>query len=278
MRGKHRRLTQTARYRRITPADAGKTFVNSFISLILWDHPRGCGENRRAGQFSRPHLGSPPRMRGKLLAAIAVPVLGRITPADAGKTIDCVGVTGSRQDHPRGCGENDYGKGDKNMTKGSPPRMRGKLPVGAVQPHQPGITPADAGKTAPALGSGFQSRDHPRGCGENSCATSHLSHTSGSPPRMRGKPRILVRAVGQRGITPADAGKTARDCGRAADTEDHPRGCGENTLREYHNVYKAGSPPRMRGKHGFGDVWVRIPRITPADAGKTRRLRRAYRR
>ena len=25
----------------------------------------------------------------------------------------------------------------------------------------------------------------------------------------------------------------------------------------------------MRGKHGFGDVWVRIPRITPAGAGKT---------
>ena len=34
-------------------------------------------------------------------------------------------------------------------------------------------------------------------------------------------------------------------------------------------ICMTGSPPQVRGKHGFGDVWVRIPRITPAGAGKT---------
>ena len=45
-------------------------------------------------------------MRGKLLAAIAVPVLGRITPADAGKTSPIERTNGDAGDHPRGCGEN----------------------------------------------------------------------------------------------------------------------------------------------------------------------------
>ena len=45
MRGKRRRLTQTALYRRITPADAGKT--ECFLLYLNYeeDHPRGCGEN-----------------------------------------------------------------------------------------------------------------------------------------------------------------------------------------------------------------------------------------
>ena len=29
----------------ITPADAGKTLTTSRSYSMLWDHPRGCGEN-----------------------------------------------------------------------------------------------------------------------------------------------------------------------------------------------------------------------------------------
>ena len=52
-------------------------------------------------------------------------------------------------------------------------------------------------------------------------------------------------------------------------TEDHPRGCGENTVRTANLRHRRGSPPRMRGKRNptyedFGE-----DRITPADAGKT---------
>ena len=65
MRGKlHGRATK-ATYQRITPAHAGKTVEKSFLLSRVKDHPRACGENRRAGQFLRPQLGSPPRMRGK---------------------------------------------------------------------------------------------------------------------------------------------------------------------------------------------------------------------
>ena len=65
MRGKPRTRNADAIDEGITPADAGKTFVNSFISLILWDHPRGCGENITTCCSAHVSRGSPPRMRGK---------------------------------------------------------------------------------------------------------------------------------------------------------------------------------------------------------------------
>ena len=86
--------------------------------------------------------------------------------------------------------------------------MRGKLIDFRVFLAFDGITPADAGKTASCLTDFFDVKDHPRGCGENVQAEQTAPYDIGSPPRMRGKPRVLVRAVGQRGITPADAGKT----------------------------------------------------------------------
>ena len=51
---------------RITPADAGKTFVFSSWRQQQQDHPRGCGENS-SGQRKRF-------------------IYDGITPADAGKT------------------------------------------------------------------------------------------------------------------------------------------------------------------------------------------------
>ena len=52
---------------RITPAGAGKTFVNSFISLILWDHPRRCGENRNRHSCRNASIGITPAGAGKTL-------------------------------------------------------------------------------------------------------------------------------------------------------------------------------------------------------------------
>ena len=51
------------------------------------------------------------------------------------------------------------------------------------------------------------------------------------------------------GITPAGAGKTYYISNQRREKEDHPRRCGENSVR--------GKPNRMQG------------RITPAGAGKT---------
>ena len=86
---------------------------------------------------------------------------------------------------------------------------------------------------------------------------------------MRGKQPPTASELTLQRITPADAGKTLAVAFQLEIKRDHPRGCGENRESLNYATRDLGSPPRMRGKHGFGDVWVRIPRITPADAGKT---------
>ena len=91
----------------------------------------------------------------------------------------------------------------------------------------------------------------------------------GSPPRMRGKPRVSVARGAEPGITPADAGKTIKKPFLLSRIEDHPRGCGENAPRGKNSSTSGGSPPRMRGKPQTSPNPWSINRITPADAGKT---------
>ena len=86
---------------------------------------------------------------------------------------------------------------------------------------------------------------------------------------MRGKRRFLADAGEKTRITPADAGKTAPECQYPKQLEDHPRGCGENQSLLLIHEHRVGSPPRMRGKLFEGVSLLYVPRITPADAGKT---------
>ena len=99
-------------YIRITPADAGKTTVTALKAEREQDHPRGCGENftrptSRRLMVSRLSLGSPPRMRGKPITEAFKADIDRITPADAGKTYPHSAIIARKEDHPRGCGENN---------------------------------------------------------------------------------------------------------------------------------------------------------------------------
>ncbi len=86
VRGKLMQQSTVALDRRITPADAGKTWSSPPSPCARGDHPRGCGENQAFPLFWACPLGSPPRMRGKQ-SYIPYRFLGHgITPADAGKT------------------------------------------------------------------------------------------------------------------------------------------------------------------------------------------------
>ena len=49
----------------ITPAYAGKRRSWRFAGIVLWDHPRVCGEKSDIGMLLSDTAGSPPRMRGK---------------------------------------------------------------------------------------------------------------------------------------------------------------------------------------------------------------------
>ena len=90
--------------------------------------------------------------------------------------------------------------------------------------------------------------DHPRACGENIEVTLDGWSSTGSPPRMRGKPAHSPQSAERRRITPAHAGKTASPRRSPAAVKDHPRACGENLVSYLPPFMTEGSPPRMRGK------------------------------
>ena len=167
MRGKRISCIRHAPRPRITPADAGKTALGGVSWRYREDHPRGCGENRQDDELREKEIGSPPRMRGKLLSAFGQSSPLRITPADAGKTVFGTDRRTAAEDHPRGCGENCLQELKTKDLTGSPPRMRGKPVRNLAIKQLSRITPADAGKTAALKSTATLAKDHPRGCGEN---------------------------------------------------------------------------------------------------------------
>ena len=155
---------------------------------------------------------------------------------------------------------------------GSPPQVRGKPCAEAGSGKSGRITPAGAGKTPIEDNAFAEIRDHPRRCGENSSGIVFFCFEVGSPPQVRGKRICFSVRTQQTGITPAGAGKTLRRQERNTPRWDHPRRCGENALLFYGQTMGLGSPPQVRGKRAHCAGRKRSGRITPAGAGKTRRL------
>ena len=90
------------------------------------------------------------------------------------------------------------------------------------------ITPACAGKTYELYPIIKLTEDHPRVCGKNRAPELVGNPDKGSPPRVREKPVLIVLITVISGITPACAGKTAKDARRKPSVKDHPRVCGKN--------------------------------------------------
>ena len=167
VRGKHLGREERWCKLRITPACAGKTGNIFGLKELNKDHPRVCGENGNPDLKVRGILGSPPRVRGKLVFRRSCMARVRITPACAGKTSRSSAARLEEGDHPRVCGENPDYRSRDIKDRGSPPRVRGKLEKSYNTYIQDRITPACAGKTV-YKGVTFQLReDHPRVCGEN---------------------------------------------------------------------------------------------------------------
>ena len=190
MRGKVSQLLGTVLQLGITPACAGKREPERRSGNAQPDHPRVCGEKHSYLNSTFLNLGSPLRMRGKVLVRNLDLLDGGITPAYAGKSgLDDFKEAG-REDHPRVCGEK----------------------VGQVWgcPPPPRITPACAGKRSLSFPAPWCWRDHPRVCGEKLCDFRHKQSRSESPPRMRGKGCGDKVKHCFHGITPAYAGKSHR--------------------------------------------------------------------
>ena len=113
-------------------------------------------------------------------------------------------------------------------------------------------------------------------CGPNTQArvlavasASEWGGTTGSSPRVRGKPPGLPPRAPQRGLIPARAGKTTFPATMSATVRAHPRACGENAGNSNVDPLTAGSSPRVRGKRARPRRDRRSPGLIPARAGKT---------
>ena len=153
-------------------------------------------------------MGSPPRMRGKVMRKEILRIIHGITPAYAGKREGPKNAQSKVGDHPRVCGEKCIPLTRGHGRQGSPPRMRGKVVSSRTILFFWGITPAYAGKRQRRATACTWLRDHPRVCGEKPAVAVLFSKTMGSPPRMRGKGRPGRLRVWLARITPAYAGKS----------------------------------------------------------------------
>ena len=147
VRGKRHFLASSNFRLGITPAGAGKTFLDEPEKEEQWDHPRRCGENFAGMDKPEGMTGSPPQVRGKLERLHEDCAITGITPAGAGKTRRCCAHRPKFQDHPRRCGENKHCKFAHVEQIGSPPQVRGKLFFKSWFVNSFRITPAGAGKT-----------------------------------------------------------------------------------------------------------------------------------
>ena len=154
---------------------------------------------------------------------------------------------------------------------GSPPRMRGQVEPLVPWTKHNRITPADAGTSSSWQKAPVHSWDHPRGCGDKGFEPMDPQVGGGSPPRMRGQGNAHPRKANGNGITPADAGTSVLELFHTSTNKDHPRGCGDKVISIPPDVFRPGSPPRMRGQVHREPGDTHSQRITPADAG-TRRL------
>ena len=89
----------------ITPARAGKTFINNLQGSLGKDHPRSCGKDFSGDGPVLLQIGSPPLVRERLVPHHNVGHVGRITPARAGKTLNSMNGFIIAWDHPRSCGK-----------------------------------------------------------------------------------------------------------------------------------------------------------------------------
>ena len=146
-------------------------------------------------------------MRGKDGEMLQVWKLTWITPAYAGKSFRHLSSATIQQDHPRLCGEKLHMPEKFVWRLGSPPPMRGKVPILVAAEPRTRITPAYAGKRTLTCCTSPAWEDHPRLCGEKWYGFSIHPTGTGSPPPMRGKARTEQAVSMQRRITPAYAGK-----------------------------------------------------------------------
>ena len=211
---------------RLTPARAGRTAGRRGRCGAGSAHPRSCGADVHEVCYAELEAGSPPLVRGGRPAEGLGLARDRLTPARAGRTAKPDTQLAQVQAHPRSCGADAANASSGRGIGGSPPLVRGGLAFGAAHTHNPGLTPARAGRTRPPTGPAPPARAHPRSCGADRSLTLRPTPDKGSPPLVRGGLGGCRRPARVGGLTPARAGRTTTTRGCRCRWTAHPRSCG----------------------------------------------------
>ncbi|VVJ36652.1 Domain of uncharacterised function (DUF2825) [Klebsiella pneumoniae] len=212
-------------------------------------HPHACGEDNIFERAKTASGETPPRMWGRLIDPASINQLHRNTPTHVGKT------SGGRLSSLR--------------TSETPPRMWGRPAAAGYPAFEPrkhphacgedrtkrsrvtflcGNTPTHVGKTMTKLISSMSRWKHPHACGEDHDETDIFNVTLETPPRMWGRPDIVIVRQSSARNTPTHVGKTPFAYSPISRGQKHPHACGED-LGDYNGV-KDGleTPPRMWGR------------------------------
>ena len=153
--------------------------------------------------------------------------------------------------------------------KDSSPLTRGKLAARQRRVPQAGFIPAHAGKTRWLRARSPPKRAHSRSRGENVDWFRSYLLPVGSSPLTQGKRCPRQHPWRPTGLIPAHAGKTRQCPPWFPDRTAHPRSRGENSLRFFARVTRAGSSPLTRGKRVRPHQRGCARGLIPAHAGKT---------
>ena len=255
----------------ITSACAEQTHAYGRAACRRRDHLRVCGADLSVSFSFWSVLGSPPRVRSRLMGAGLARLPHGITSACAEQTMTTRKSWVCSRDHLRVCGADSPWKPIKEVIVGSPPRVRSRRHRGRGKPRLPGITSACAEQTSRSAMLITSPPDHLRVCGADLFSWVLLFKTSGSPPRVRSRLRRGWRYIHRSGITSACAEQTWRAWRSHPVWEDHLRVCGADSNSLLHTLSCLGSPPRVRSRHGEHLVWSSRFGITSACAEQTQR-------
>ena len=269
MRGTQHRYHIAVVIRGIIPACAGSTSLSVRVVSVRRDHPRMCGEHQNASRLSHGPLGSSPHVRGALRPSATIGLGCGIIPACAGSTLFCHRFFGRFRDHPRMCGEHLPESAICGHSRGSSPHVRGAQNLLPIMQDLDGIIPACAGSTCARLSARLEHGDHPRMCGEHGRLATMPCRSPGSSPHVRGAQRLERQSCSLSGIIPACAGSTSWETLRRTSNRDHPRMCGEHSVKHNAKGNDQGSSPHVRGARRRQQDHPGSQGIIPACAGST---------
>ncbi len=167
------------------------------------------------------------------------------------------------------CGEHRICCQSCKISTGSSPHVRGALVQDFLQGLSTGIIPACAGSTVSWRIRRPPCRDHPRMCGEHNRGSSFGQSHKGSSPHVRGAQRLERQSCSLSGIIPACAGSTSWETLRRSSIRDHPRMCGEHSVKHNAKGNDQGSSPHVRGARRRQQDHPGSQGIIPACAGST---------